>query len=201
MAGDEPAQLHGDNEVVAVAGDELMPCAVAVLRSDNGSPRALVETSTCRQKYPEGFTAAALGPLSRRAEIERAELIRKTYADFADRGRGQGLSESAALLRAGEEMSRLGLFPKTTQLIANSAECDADPVFDISDEEFRAGLFQDIERAIASPGVEVPKSMGTYIRHRDYATSRRINERIEAGDHELMVRTAGKCWRLTIVRP
>jgi len=202
MAGDEPAQLHGEGEVFAVPGQELMPCAIAVLRRDDRTVRVLTGSDDCRSKYPAGLSATVLEPLSRRADIERAERIRTTYAGLVARGMASGLPEGQAMLRAGEEMSRLGLFPKTTMLVAEKIGCGGpDPVFEIADEEFAVGLFSDIERALASPGVEVQKSMGPYITHRDYTTSRRINEWVEGGRSELSIRARGACWRLKIVRP
>ena len=200
MSGDEPSQIHGDAEVLAVAGEEQMPCAIAVLRKKEAVARALVQTSACRDKYAGGLTAAVLAPMSRRADIERAELIRKTHADLAARGRRDGLSEIEALLRAGDEMSRLGLFPKTTKLIAQASPCSNDGVIDITEEQFQVGLFPDIEKAIAAPGTEVDKD-GSYIIHRDYTTSQQLDARIDAGDRILTIRTRGTCWRLTIVKP
>jgi hypothetical protein len=51
MGGDEPQQLHGDLETIAVPGEELMPCAIALLRRDGSAATPLVETATCRRKY------------------------------------------------------------------------------------------------------------------------------------------------------
>ena len=202
MSGDEPDQLHGDLEVIAVPGEYMMPCAIVTLRRGEPRGQALVQSRGCRDKYPSGFTTGVLTPLSRRADIERAEKIRTTYAELVARGRASGRSEIQAMLDAGEEMSRLGLFPKSTKLVARETACDgASPLFHISTEEFKVGLFQDIEQAIAAPGTEVNKSIGSYISHRDYATSRQINEFIDAGNSTFNVETSGKCWRLTINRP
>lgn len=202
MGGDEPDQLHGDLEAIAVPGENSLPCAIAILRRGEPQGRALVETGGCRAKYPAGFSTEVLTPLSRRTDIERAEKIRTTYADLVARGRASGRSEGQAMLDAGEEMSRLGLFPKTTRLVARETACDgASPRFHISSEEFTVGLFRDIEKAIAAPGTEVNKDMGSYITHRDYTTSREINKFIDAGNSSFVVETSGKCWRLTIDRP
>jgi hypothetical protein len=201
MSGDEPDQLHDDLEVIAVPGDYSMPCAIAVIRRGEPQGRALIQTRGCREKYPSGLSAAVLAPFSRRADIERAEKIRTTYAELVARGRASGRSEGQAMLDAGEEMSRLGLFPKSTKLVAREAACDGlSPLFRISAEEFTVGLFQDIEQAIAAPGTEVNKSMGSYIIHRDYSTSRQMNDFIDAGNSTFNVETRGKCWRLTINR-
>ena len=143
-----------------------------------------------------------LQPISRRAEIERIETIKSTYADLVARGRAAGRNEGQAMLDAGKEMQRLGLYPKTPTLAATRAGCaDLSPVFTISDMEFKVGLFQDIEQAIASPGTDVDKSMGDYITHRDYTTSREINEYLKRGRTTFGVRARGECWRLTIQRP
>ena len=60
------------------------------------------------------------------------------------------------------------------------------PVFTISDEEFRVGLFQDIERAIQHPGTAEEKG-GTYVLHQNYDTSGRINAYLKrtSGRHVL----------------
>jgi len=106
------------------------------------------------------------------------------------------------MLDAGREMQRLGLYPKPTTLVAARGGCEgASPVFSISDMEFTVGLFPDIEQAIASPGTEVDKSMGDYVTHRDYSTSREINDYLKSGHTSFVVRARGACWRLTIQRP
>ena len=200
MGGDDDARLRGDHEVLAVPGDELMPCAIALLERGGSAARTLVE-GNCRGKYPAGLTAAALAPLSRRTEIERAVMIERTYATLVARGRAAGLPEAEAMLRAGDEMSRLGLFPKKTTIVAERSACGGPPLFDIDDAQLAAGLFPDIERAIAAPGEEVDKSMGAYISHRDYTTSAEINKWLEAGHDELALRARGACWRVRIRRP
>jgi hypothetical protein len=201
MAGDESQQVHGDLEAIAVPGNELMPCAIALLGRD-GAARVLVETSSCRRKYPAGISSAVLAPISRRADIERSEKIRTTYADLVARGRLAGRSEGQAMLDAGKEMQRLGFYPKTPMLVAAPAGCDGvSPLFAISDAEFSYGLFPDIESAIAKPGAQIDKSMGSYITHRDFTTSRQINEYLDAGNASFLVRARGGCWRMTIQRP
>ena len=202
MGGDEPHQIHGDLEAILVPGDELMPCAIALLNRDGSAPRLLVQTDTCRRKYPGGIPASVLMARSRRAEIERAETIRTTHRDLVARGRLAGRSEGQAMLDASKELQRLGWYPKTTTLVAKPAGCDgASPLFPISDAEFTSGLFQDIESAIARPETRIDKSMGAYITHRDFATSRQINEYLDAGHSTFFVRARGACWRLTIQRP
>lgn len=202
MSGDDPSQLHGDLEVLAIPGDELMPCAIAVVGRTERLARALVETAVCRKKYPAGLGPDELRPISRRADIERVEHLRTTYAALVERGRQAGMTEIAATLAAGKEMSRLGLYPKTTTLVATAAECPtASPLFRIVDAQFDAGLFQDIAEAIATPGEEVDKSMGAYVTHTDYTTSKEINEFLEAGNSVFFVEARGRCWKLTVNKP
>lgn len=201
MAGDEPQQLHGDLEVIAVQGEELMPCAIALLHKD-ATASALIETAACRRKYPSGLTAAVLAPLSRRSAIERAETVRTTYAALVERGRRGGLPEGEAMLAAGREMQRLGFYPKSTTLVAHAQPCvEGSTRFTITDEQFRVGLFPDIEKAIARPDQEIEKSMGAYITHRDYTTSQAINAFLDAGHTQFVVEARGGCWQVTIQRP
>jgi hypothetical protein len=202
LSGDEPQQLAGDLEVIAPPGGEGMGCAIVVYRKGDAAGRALVETRACRQKYPSGYTADALKPMSRRDAIERSALIRSTYAGLVDRNRKAGVPEGQAMLDANDEMSRLGLYPKPTTMVATRTECSAaSPRFDIVDDQFKVGLFPDIEAAIASPGRPVHKSIGTYITHRDYTTSQQINEYLSAGHDSFFVRArGGACWQLTIQR-
>ena len=80
------------------------------------------------------------------------------------------------MLDAGKGMQRLGLYPKTparprAPAARTSLRCSPS----LWTWSSKAGLFQDIEQAIASPGTDVDKSMGDYVTHRDYTTSREIN--------------------------
>jgi hypothetical protein len=200
MAGDEPQQLAGEREVIAMPGSEGMPCAIVVRRQD-GDAAALVESGDCRSKYRSGYSRDVVAPFSRRAAIERSELIRRTYADLVDRARRNGVPEGQAMLDANDEMSRLGLYPRQTMLVAEHVDCAAATgAFDITAEQFTVGLFPDIERAIASPGQPVHKSMGSYITHRDYTTSQQLNAYLAAGHSTFLVRSGGRCWRLSIER-
>ena len=105
------------------------------------------------------------------------------------------------MLDANEEMSRRGLFPKSTKLVAHQIACaDAAPRFQISTEQFTVGLFSDIAAAIAAPDKEVDKSIGRYIVHRDYQTSQQINAYLDAGHSTFFVDARAGCWRLTIAR-
>jgi hypothetical protein len=117
---------------------------------------------------------------ARRSEIERIDNLTKTHAALLDRFRREGLSEGEAALAAIEEMRRLGLYPKPTTLTARAlapgeALLDSWPHFLVPEGEMQSGVFHDIEKALAAPGTEVEKSMGSYIIHRDYENSAKLN--------------------------
>lgn len=197
MSGDEASQLSGDREVIGVRGPEGLPCAVVVLRTGDPTASALIDTGRCGDRYAGGFPRDALE--SRRAPIEHAAMLEKTYADLVAAGRTQGLSEGAAMLQANKGMQRLGLYPKTPTITASRSACDAiQPVFYISDDEFRVGLFQDIQQAIEHPGEEVDFN-GNYVTHRDYNTSRLVNDFLADRSHrEFVVDSRSGCWRIRI---
>ena len=125
MGGDEPQQIFGDLEVIAAQGEESLPCGVALIRNGDRQARALIETPTCRRRYPSGLSPDILAPFSRRSDIERSATLKQTYADFVTRGQAAGLSEIEAMLKANKEMERLGFFPKSTTITARSAACGA----------------------------------------------------------------------------
>jgi len=197
LSGDEPSQLSGDREVIGVRGPEGLPCAVVVLRTGEPAASALADSGRCGDRYSGGFARDVLE--SRREAIEHAAMLEKTYKDLVAEGRAQGLSEGAAMLQAGKGMQRLGLYPKTPTITAAPSACDAlQPVFRISDNEFRVGLFQDIQEAIDHPGEEADFH-GEYVTHRDYTTSHQLNVFLADRAHrEFLVDGRGGCWRLRI---
>jgi hypothetical protein len=201
MGGLEPQQLRGDLEAIAVPGEEMMPCAVVLVGRDR-AVRTLIQTRRCPTKYPDGITAALLDAHSHRDDIERSVTITTTYADLVRGGRAAGRSEAEAMLEANREMQRRGLYPRTPTLVAEPAACEAAaPLFTITDMEFTVGLFADIEAAIAKPGVDVDKSIGSYIVHNDYTTSQQINDYLAGDRSTFFVRARSRCWQMTIRRP
>jgi hypothetical protein len=199
MGGSVPEQLSGDLEVIVPPGEELLPCAIIVLRQHAPNGRALVETPACRRKYGDGYTAASMAALSHRADIERSQTMNRTYADLVAQGKARGLNEGAAMLEANKGMEDLGYYPKSPTITARSATCEGvSPVFQISDEEFRVGLFQDIERAIQRPGTAGEKS-GSYVLHQNYDTSAKLNAYLkERQDATFYVDGHGGCWQLVV---
>jgi hypothetical protein len=115
--------------------------------------------------------------------------------------KAEGFSEGEAMLKAGDELEKMGLYPKSPRITARGVEKPAgDHVeFPISTDEFRYGLFPDIEKAIHEPGTEV-RFWGNYISHRDYETSKRINEYLSTGNAQFYVITGGKTYLMTVTR-
>ena len=200
--GLEPERLSGPLEVIAVPGDEGFPCAVVTVHRGTASVRTMLATSQCRSKYRKAITRADIGSLEYRADIERSVTIDRTYRELVAGGIAAGDTEGAAMLKASKAMERLGYFPRSPTLSAAPAPCTSgDGVFDISDEEFKVGLFQDIEAALARPGEEVDKGMGAYILHSSFDTSRRLNEYLDSREHTTFVVKRGTtCWQMTIRR-
>ena len=209
--GSEPEQLSGPLEVLVVPGDEGFPCAVVTVHRDTGAVRVLLSTPQCRSKYRDGIARADIESLERRPDIERSVTITRTYNELVAKGVAAGENEGAAMLKANKEMERLGYFPRSPTLSATSVTCAsspgrgdasaaADALFAISEEEFKVGLFQDIDAAIAHPGEEVDKS-GDYILHSRFDTSRRLNEYLASREHTTFVVKRGtKCWQMEMRR-
>ncbi|OGQ95762.1 MAG: hypothetical protein A2521_00930 [Deltaproteobacteria bacterium RIFOXYD12_FULL_57_12] len=125
-----------------------------------------------------------------RLRLERSRTIRETYAGLVAGFQAQGLPEGDAMLRANDEMEKKGYYPKTPKLVAEKIESGQPGVtiFTITADEFRFGLFQDIEKAIAEPGTEI-HFYGNYITHRDFDTSKKLNEYLAAGNKSFIVQT------------
>ncbi len=66
--------------------------------------------------------------------------------------------------------------------------------------EFRVGLFQDIEAALASPGTEV-RFGAPYLSHRDFTTSEALNAFFQAGGHDFYLETDAGVAALHLVPP
>ena len=198
--------LFGEGEVMTVPGRESFPAAIVVF--DAGAARTAVihRNGDFPRIYPDGVPASLASERARRPQLEREAEIHRVHTELVAWFRREGAGENEALLRAGKEMERLGYYPRSAYLVARvvPAGSPADttrPVFDIAEEEFRVGLFQDLERAIANPGEAVDASMGGYIVHRDFTTSERLNAFLEQGGRVFEVRTGGRRYEVTLVRP
>ncbi len=204
MAGDEPTQLHGTQEVVAIRAGTSMPCAVLLVTSDRRLADALIDTQPCRDAHRNGYEVAFLSDDLRRPAIERTALIEQTHDALVREGLARGLSDGDARLAAIRGMERRGLYPRPTVLVAQPADRATAglPVFTITDQEFEVGLFNDIRDALDRPGEQVEKSISAYIIHRDYDTSRQINACLAGGlDAAFYVKARRRLWRIQVDRP
>jgi hypothetical protein len=203
MGGIESTQLHGDREVVALRAGGALPCAVLLVTEGQPLARPLLEESECRKAFPDGYPVARLSDVIHRPAIMRVEHLRETHARLQAAARARGLSEGDAALAAIRGMQQLGLYPRPSRLVATRvAGVDPGvPVFEISDTEFMVGLFPDIRAALDSAGTEVEKSIGDYIIHRDYDTSRQLNAWLaDRARTTFYVRADGATWKLELTR-
>jgi len=180
LSGYDRTPLSGRWEAIAAPGPESYPSAIVAFDASTDEVRVLVETPAYREQHPDGVPVAWLHEWARRPEIERIDDLRTTYAELLDRFRAEGLTETEAWLAATREMQRLGFYPKPTTLVARAlssgeARLDSWPHFVVPEGEMQSGVFPDIEKALAAPGTEVDKRMGSYIIHRDYENSAKLN--------------------------
>jgi hypothetical protein len=114
----------------------------------------------------------------------------------------EGVNEAEAHARALAEMERRGFLPKSPRLVATPV--DELPrgvrVFDITEEQLRMGLFQDIGAALATPGIEVETGTGTYMKAGDDDTGPRLRAFRDAGNDRFGVRHRGRLYLLEVRR-
>lgn len=171
-----------------------------ILYDSSTQTRTLLRVSrSASSPLKEEVATADLKDYVYRDQLERSRTIRETYASTVAGLQAQGLHEGEAMLRANDEMEKKGYYPKTPRVTATKIETirQGVKVFDISNDEFRFGLFQDIEEAIAKPGTEV-HFHGKYITHRDFDTSRKLNEHLDAGNRTFIVKCDKGIFLLTI---
>jgi len=195
------AVLANGVELITLPGKESFPAAVLAVDA-NGASRVLLRNDDFDDLYPDGVPAEKVAERSSRARIDRGHELRRVYAELVRRFRGEGLNEGAAMLRANEEMEERGYLPKQPRLVATPA---AEPppnlrAFEIPEEYFRVGLFQDIAAAIAAPGQEVGTGTGTYLKYYDDDLGPRLKAWREAGHDRFAVRSGGKLYVLEVRR-
>ncbi len=188
-------------ELLTVPGREFFPAAVIAVRRD-GAHQVLMQNDAFPELYPGGIPARVISERSLREMIERHREIARVRRKLVDEYLAQGMDEGQALLEAGDRLQDLGYYPKGPQLVARalSEAPRGAPVFEISEEEFRVGLFSDIRAAIGSPGESVDKSMGRYVVHRDFDTSRRLNAWLDAGHTRFVVEHDGAFYAIEVRR-
>jgi len=197
----DEAVLHDGVELIPIPGAESFPCAVAAVDAAGGA-RILIRNDRFEDLYPEGVPPAKLAEWSSRESIERVREFRHVNSELVAGFRAQGMPDGEARLRAYDEMEERGYLPKSPRLVATrvaAAPPDAE-VFEIPEEYFRVGLFQDIAAAIASPGSEVDTGTGTYLKYYDDELGPRLREHREAGTDRFAVRTGDAIWLLQVRR-
>jgi hypothetical protein len=204
LSGYDGTPLNGRWEAIAAPGPESYPSAIVAFDASTDEVRVLVETPAYREQHPDGVPVAWLHERARRSEIERIDDLNTTHAELLDRFRAEGLTEVEAGLAAIKEMQRLGYYPKPTTLVARALSSgesllDSWPHFVVPDGEMQSGVFPDIEKALAAPGTEVDKSMGSYIIHRDYENSAKLNEYLGGEGRTFYVTYDDVTYELTVL--
>lgn len=185
--------LSGDYEVINYKNK-----AILLSEGKTGKLDVMIAADDFR---PEDIGNIQLEEYSHRKDIERVRTLNETNKRLVDQFRKEGLHEGEAMLKAGDELEKMGLYPKTPKItaivVAKPGEDYA--AFPISREEFLYGLFPDIEKAIKDTGVEI-RFWGNYIKHRDFDTSKQINEYLATGNKHFYVITGDKTYLMTITR-
>lgn len=191
VTGDDESPLFGRQELMTVKGREAFPCAIVSQDADSTQVDVLIENDDCEEIYPNGIAAPDVAVISRRADIERVNELTSTHDRLMKEAMDGGMPEYDASLHVLDQMRDLGYYPQPPQYVATllnrtdvetrRAAGDLAPLFVIEEMQFTVGLFQDLERALDSPGIATERSMGTYTIHRDYSTSQALNEFL-AGD-------------------
>lgn len=202
LAGLSEPIVIGPLEVMTLPGEEGFPAAIALLDHQRRQVEVLIRNQAFARLYPDAPSFKTLLKSSRKAEVDRRNEMRRTYEKLIAAFRSEGLNEGAALLAAGREMARLGWWPSPAAVTASPAETfpEGMRIFTIDPEQFRVGLFPDLEQALATPGQPVTRS-GRYVRHRDYSTSEELNEFLATSPEAFGVQVDGRRWLMTLTPP
>ncbi|MBA2646831.1 MAG: hypothetical protein H0U81_08545 [Pyrinomonadaceae bacterium] len=206
ISGYDEWRLSGDWEVMEARGREFFPAAVVAYNRATRAVKVLIKNQDYDRLYPNGITLQQIQESSQREGIERTLTIRRVHDELLRKYKAMGLSEVQALLRTGEEMERLGYYPRTTKIVARplergeaaKAKHNRAAIFVISKDEMQTGIFHDIEQAISRPGVEIRKGFGEYPTHIHYFNSARLNAFLKSGKTQFYVRYLGETYELTI---
>jgi hypothetical protein len=210
VSGYDEWPLFGDWELIGVLGGRhYFTPAIVAYNHVTGGVKVLVKNKDYDRLYPNGVPLRQIQENSRRPGMERDQAVRRTYEELLQKYKAMGMGEFQAHLRTGKDMQRLGYYPKTPTIGARrlgreeaaKTELDKDALFSIAKAEMESGIFQDIERAIASPGQEIDKDSDVYFTHRDYSTSARLNAYLKTGKMRFYVQYLGNTYELTIRKP
>ena len=203
---DYDAMVKNSHELLVLPGNTIYPSGVVLYDHALSTSDVLLSSSSFPERYRTGIDRQELDLVSQFSRVQHSREMRAAEARIKAGLKAQGMAEHSAALQTIREMRRLGYYPKSTTLTArlvapDTVSSDGVPLIEITQDEFRFGLFPDIEKAIAAPGEEVEKSMGDYIMHQDFDTSLKLNRLLEAGTTRFSVRTARSVYEITIHRP
>ena len=208
-SGDNESPLSGEWEVMPARGEQAYPCALVAHNAATSESKVLLATPTCDRVYPAGIHFSDVAQFSRRKQIERIRLLKSTRDELTHQALAEGLTEYEASLKVIDQMQELGFYARPPQLVAQvlrrqqaralEQQGALQPLFSITEMEFRVGLFQDIERAVKAPGTEVERS-GRYAIHRDYSNSQKLNRFFESGVMLFYVETQGRTYSLRVTK-
>lgn len=208
VGGYDEWPLFGDWELIETRhGQHYFPSAIVAYNHKTDVVKVLLKNKEYDQIYPEGVPLRQIQESSRRLAIERVQVVTRTHEELVQKYKAMGMGEVQAYLRTGKDMQRLGYYPKTPTIVARrlsreeAARADKDALFSIAKGEMEAGLFQDIEKAMASPGEEIDKISDDYYTHLSYSTSARLNAFLKTGKTRFYVRYLGNTYELTIKKP
>jgi hypothetical protein len=196
--------LVGDIEVFAVPGPASFPSALVLLDHASRTVRPVAETPAYRSRYASGVPIGELLAASSKPETDRLNAFKRRQAELVGELRARGASEAEAIVQSYRTLEDEGYLPRSPRIVAHRlgapdlAGVSSLPVFEIADAEMASGIFRDIEGAINSPGVEVNKSPVSYVSHRDYSNSRRLNDYIAGGGQAFVVRYRGVVYHIEI---
>ncbi|NNE84938.1 MAG: hypothetical protein HKN28_13320 [Alphaproteobacteria bacterium] len=193
--------LQNGIEVITVHGRESFPAAVLAVAADE-SYRVLLKNGDFDRLYPDGVPPRHIAERTGRERIEKSREFSRVKEELTEKFAAQGLNDGAASLRAYDEMEELGFLPKSPRLVAtplSAAPADV-KVFDIPQEYFEVGLFQDIAAAIDAPNQEVKTSTSDYLKYYDDEVGLRLKRWRNDGNDRFAVRTAGRTYLMEVRR-
>ena len=209
ISGGSESPLSGEWEVIVAPGEETFPCAIVALHSSAREARVLLKEDACDRVYPNGISPSDVTPFSRRASIEHIQDLKNAHERLTAEALAADMTEYEASLQVTRRMRELGYYPTPPQLVARllserevaalRRERKLEPLFTISEMQFKVGLFQDIEKATGNPGQEFYKA-GRYVIHNDYTTSQEINAVLATDVEQFYVERSGRAYEMKIVK-
>ena len=200
--GRAESTLTAGREVFTVPGREGFDAAVLVVEAD-GSHSVLVRNGDFDTLFPDGVPARLVAERSQRKQIDKARNFRRVQAELVARFRAEGLKEGDAILRAYDEMERMGYLPRKPRITATPLEKPPEnlPAFEIPARYLDAGLFQDIAKAVGSPGSAVRTGLGTYLAYGNDDLGPRLKAFREGGGNRFAVRIDGRLFLIEQDQP